>query len=451
VVCTPGQSIKSFEFEISFDPTILYANAVTEGTIFNSYTTFFNEGIINNTAGTIVDIYGLIQGAGVASNPGNLVSLSFTARSASGISAVSLYGVGVTNETHYVPITVTNGSVTVNVPSNPPNNPPSPQNQPPSSPMKPQGANLIEICVPSVYNSSANDPDGDRVRLRFDWGDGSLSNWTEFVASNTLVYMSHTWMNISNNTLRVIAQDSNGVNSSWSDQLTINVSQAESERRIPIGMFTIPENTSSNQPIIFNTSKINNSKGEIVSYQWDFGDGTIGVGENPEHTYQFPGMYTVTLTMIDNTGIAITLSKTIRIEAGSEAQIENEKNFLQSNSILIILTTIAIPLLILLLFYRDEIEALYVQKRIETSRRRLTLRFNDTSEIDKILHTLFLGENQKVPILMKDSILAMYNDLIILKVEENTAYHPPNLSINEIEKLVNRRIQSKIEKETDKL
>lgn len=111
IACTPGQTIKSFELKLSFNPTLLQANSVTEGTIFNGYTTFFNAGTINNTAGTIVDVYGLIVGTGGVSNPGSLVSLSFTARSASGASAIGLFEVGVTNETAYVPIAVTNGTV----------------------------------------------------------------------------------------------------------------------------------------------------------------------------------------------------------------------------------------------------------------------------------------------------------------------------------------------------
>jgi hypothetical protein len=113
VSCTPGQLIKSFELKVSFNPSLLQANAVTEGNIFHGYTTFFNAGTINNVAGTIIDVYGLILGAGSVSAPGTFVSLSFTARSASGTSTVNLYGVGVTNETTYVPITVSNGSVTL--------------------------------------------------------------------------------------------------------------------------------------------------------------------------------------------------------------------------------------------------------------------------------------------------------------------------------------------------
>jgi len=113
VACTPGQLIKSYELRVSFNPTLLLANLVTEGNIFNGYTTFFNAGTINNTAGAIVDIYGLIVGAGSVSTPGSLVSLSFTAKLASGTTTIGLSEVGVTNDTAYVPITVTNGTVTL--------------------------------------------------------------------------------------------------------------------------------------------------------------------------------------------------------------------------------------------------------------------------------------------------------------------------------------------------
>ena len=111
IMCTPGQLIKSYELRVIFNPTYLAANSVAEGTIFSGYTTFFNDGTINNTAGTILDIYGLIVGPGQVINPGSLVSLSFTAKPTSGTSTIGLSDVGVTNETNYVPIAVTNGTV----------------------------------------------------------------------------------------------------------------------------------------------------------------------------------------------------------------------------------------------------------------------------------------------------------------------------------------------------
>jgi len=113
ISCTPGQTIKSYELKLTFNPSLVHANSITEGTIFTGYTTFFNAGTINNAAGTITDVYGLIVGAGGVTNPGTLISISFTAQAASGTTSIGLYDVGVTNNTAYVPITVTNGTVTL--------------------------------------------------------------------------------------------------------------------------------------------------------------------------------------------------------------------------------------------------------------------------------------------------------------------------------------------------
>ncbi len=43
--------------------------------------------------------------------------------------------------------------------------------------------------------------------------------------------------------------------------------------------------------------------GTIVEYEWDFGDGTMGSGATPTHTYAADGDYTVTLCVTDNEGL----------------------------------------------------------------------------------------------------------------------------------------------------
>ncbi len=44
------------------------------------------------------------------------------------------------------------------------------------------------------------------------------------------------------------------------------------------------------------------SRGAIISYLWDFGDGTTSSKENPTHTYDQPGRYSVSLTVKDDEG-----------------------------------------------------------------------------------------------------------------------------------------------------
>ncbi|BBM04020.1 glycoside hydrolase family 9 protein [Microbulbifer sp. GL-2] len=51
--------------------------------------------------------------------------------------------------------------------------------------------------------------------------------------------------------------------------------------------------------VIFDGSTSSDADGDILIYQWDFGDNTIGSGENVEHTYVSEGQYNVILTVSD--------------------------------------------------------------------------------------------------------------------------------------------------------
>lgn len=60
--------------------------------------------------------------------------------------------------------------------------------------------------------------------------------------------------------------------------------------------------------------------GYIVSYEWDFGDGTpIESGEIVSHAYDAPGIYTVTLIVTDNQGSTGDDMATVIIKTPSEA------------------------------------------------------------------------------------------------------------------------------------
>jgi PKD repeat protein len=42
----------------------------------------------------------------------------------------------------------------------------------------------------------------------------------------------------------------------------------------------------------------------VITYLWEFGDGTTGSGPSPAHVYSRPGRYTVTLVMFSGVGSA---------------------------------------------------------------------------------------------------------------------------------------------------
>ena len=71
-----------------------------------------------------------------------------------------------------------------------------------------------------------------------------------------------------------------------------------------------PTNPQPNEPVYF----IDQSRGNIVTWIWDFGDGTTEDGRNPTHVYNSEGNYTVTLRVIDTNNNFDTTQKTITVK-----------------------------------------------------------------------------------------------------------------------------------------
>ena len=116
VYCIPGQPIRGYEFELSFDETILQANSVSGGDFFYGFESYFNEAKINNTAGTIIHLYGFItQKAGNTSEPGTFATISFTALSTgtANIDFIEDKWTGVCDEKGYLPIELFGSNVIV--------------------------------------------------------------------------------------------------------------------------------------------------------------------------------------------------------------------------------------------------------------------------------------------------------------------------------------------------
>lgn len=66
------------------------------------------------------------------------------------------------------------------------------------------------------------------------------------------------------------------------------------------------------------------STGDIESWMWDFGDNTISTEQNPVHTYQQPGLYTVTLSVSGPCGeSSYTGEDLIRVYAPPQADFES--------------------------------------------------------------------------------------------------------------------------------
>ncbi len=71
----------------------------------------------------------------------------------------------------------------------------------------------------------------------------------------------------------------------------------------PVAVIDIPGPITVGQPVQFSSQRSTAADGHsIVTFQWDFGDGSGSNDANPVYTYSNPGDYTVTLTVIDDLG-----------------------------------------------------------------------------------------------------------------------------------------------------
>ncbi|MDD7886269.1 PQQ-binding-like beta-propeller repeat protein [Flavivirga sp. 57AJ16] len=71
----------------------------------------------------------------------------------------------------------------------------------------------------------------------------------------------------------------------------------------PVEPFTTSEVTMSGQTIDFTYNPAFLSTNTAVTWAWDFGDGNASEMENPEHTYDTPGIYNVKMTVTDDAGL----------------------------------------------------------------------------------------------------------------------------------------------------
>jgi len=95
-------------------------------------------------------------------------------------------------------------------------------NFPPNKPSMPTGANSGKAGTSSTYSTSTDDPDGDQVWYKWNWGD-EVSNWDGPYNSGNPVTTSHTWSNQGTYAVKVKAKDTSDVESVWSDPLSVSM------------------------------------------------------------------------------------------------------------------------------------------------------------------------------------------------------------------------------------
>jgi PKD repeat protein len=156
-------------------------------------------------------------------------------------------------------------------------------------------------CTFSAAGSS--DPDGTISSYSWDFGDGSTG-------SGALT--SHTYAASGTYTATLTVTDDETATAT--DTVTIAVLGPNVNPTADIDV------SCADLACDFDGTGSTDPDGSIVSYAWNFGDGSTGMAATPGHTYAAAGSYTVSLTVTDDrTGTGTTTSTVVVAEAGTPA------------------------------------------------------------------------------------------------------------------------------------
>ncbi len=133
--------------------------------------------------------------------------------------------------------------------------------------------------------SASNDPDGTISSYAWNFGDGKTA---------TVPSPSHDYTTPGQFTVSLTVTDNRGATNTATAQVTVTAADI-----LPTAQFSF---SCVALTCTFDATASNDPDGTIVDYAWDYGDGFLDNGSAPTHTFQFAGVYAVTLVVTDDRG-----------------------------------------------------------------------------------------------------------------------------------------------------
>lgn len=160
------------------------------------------------------------------------------------------------------------------------------------------------VGTPVSFDGSASyDPDGTIVSYAWDFADSTTG-------SGATPSHAYTTTGTYNVTLTVTDNESYAV-TTYRD---VNVQPPPPGPQAPVArFFASPSPANPGILVRFDASTSYDPDGTIVSYAWEFGDGFGGTGIQVSHAYVAKGVFTVRLTVVDDSGFAKETSSAIEV------------------------------------------------------------------------------------------------------------------------------------------
>lgn len=155
----------------------------------------------------------------------------------------------------------------------------------------------------------------DQLQVAFD-GSGSAAAGTATVTGYTWDMgdqspalagqtVSYTYATAGTYTVTLTVIDSNGLTATTQQQLSV-----QGPNQLPTAAIQV---TSAGLTATADASESTDSDGTIVSYEWDWGDGTVSEGQVASHRYLAANTYTLTLTVTDDRDGVQTSSQQVTV------------------------------------------------------------------------------------------------------------------------------------------
>jgi parallel beta-helix repeat protein len=194
--------------------------------------------------------------------------------------------------------------------------------KPPAKPSRPSPADKKdEVGLSVTLNVTVVDPDSTYLSVYFYNGiDNALLGYQLGVPSSQKAVCSFTLPFQTTLSWYVVVNDSKLENRS--DIWFFTTRKIPPLNQKPVADSGGPYSGRIGQVINMNGSGSRDPDGSIIFYRWNFGDGSSEIlDRTPKHTYNDPGTYTVTLTVVDNSGRSEIANTTATISGDMYANV----------------------------------------------------------------------------------------------------------------------------------